>query len=196
MIVFEGTRADEVRLRDVEQAIVQAWSEYGCPRIRLDIWQAVGLKQRLEARGVRIEEFTFSPQNNARLAGTLDMLFRDRLLAIPPDEELLSELARIRLSETAFGTLRIDHSSGEHDDRAIALSLAATALVEEGMPMPATFASERGLRIPRLHEPQLPSIAGRRTGAFWTLKRSSELMTWSLRNHYRAGEDDRTYVTR
>jgi hypothetical protein len=136
----------------------QAWEEYGRPRIRLDIWQAVGLKQRLEARGVRIEEFTFIPQNNARLAGTLDMLFRDRLLALPPDEDLLSELGRIRLRETAVGTLRIDHSSGEHDDRAIALSLAATALVEDGIPRPATVASACGLRIPGVREAQLPSI--------------------------------------
>ncbi|MGH3105019.1 MAG: hypothetical protein ACRDN6_13075 [Gaiellaceae bacterium] len=65
-----------------------------------------------------------------RLASTLHLLLRNRDLRIPHDEELLDELANVRLWETSPGVLRMDHDPDRHDDRAIALSLAATALLE------------------------------------------------------------------
>ena len=46
------------------------------------------------------------------------------------DPELLEELANVRLRETAPGVLRMDHDPHEHDDRAIAVALAAHRLLE------------------------------------------------------------------
>ena len=54
MIVFDGSRADEVRLADVEAALVEAWRGYGRPKVRLDPWQAIGLAQRLRGQGVSV----------------------------------------------------------------------------------------------------------------------------------------------
>ena len=65
-----------------------------------------------------------------RLASTLFRLLRDRHVALPDDEELLDELANVRLRETSPGVLRMDHDPDKHDDRAIAVALAAFTLVE------------------------------------------------------------------
>ncbi len=44
-------------------------------------------------------------------------------------EALIEELGNVRLIETSPGSYRIDHDSGEHDDRVISLSLAAQHLL-------------------------------------------------------------------
>jgi hypothetical protein len=51
---------------------------------------------------------------------------------------LIDELAGVVLRETAPGVYRLDHAAGKHDDRAVALALAAQALIAEGDPGPAT----------------------------------------------------------
>lgn len=130
LIVFEGTRADEVGLAEVETALVAAWRMYGRPQIRLDPWQAIGLAQRLRARGATVEEWSYSPQRYGAVASVLYTLLRDGLLDLYDDPELLDELANVRLKETAPGLVRVEHDPGRHDDRAVALGFAATALVE------------------------------------------------------------------
>jgi phage terminase large subunit-like protein len=142
MQVWKGSRLRPVQLEDVEEWIATASARYNRAAVVLDPWQAAGLAQRLKARGVprtswsgertprgwEVEEFTFSAQSVGRLASTLMLLIRNRALALPDDEELISELANLRLRETAPGVLRIDHDADKHDDRAIALALAAHRL--------------------------------------------------------------------
>jgi len=60
----------------------------------------------------------------------LHLLLRNRLFALPDDEVLLDELRNVRLPETSPGVLRMDHDPGRHDDRAIALALAASGVLE------------------------------------------------------------------
>ena len=92
----------------------------------------VELTQRRSKRGVRCEQFIFSAQSVGRLTLTLYQLLRARSLALPQDDELLDELANVRLRETSPGTYWIDHDPDRHDERAIALALAAHHLVERG----------------------------------------------------------------
>lgn len=134
MLVFAGSRERPVALADVETALLELWRTYARPAVLLDPWQAVGLAQRARAAGVRVEEFAFSTTSVGRLARTLHLLLRDRLIALPDDDELLDELANVRLRETAAGVLRMDHDPGRHDDRAIALALAALPLVQQASP--------------------------------------------------------------
>jgi hypothetical protein len=86
--------------------------------------------QRLRSRGVQCDEFTFSSSSVGRLASTLHLLLRNRRLVLPDDPELLEELTNVRLRETSPGVLRMDHDPDKHDDRAIALALAAHRLLE------------------------------------------------------------------
>jgi hypothetical protein len=127
---WQGSRLRPVRLAEVEEWLAQAARDYNRATIRFDPYQAAGTVQRLRDRGVRCEEFTFSPSSVARLAVTLLTLIRDRALALPDDEELLDELATVRIRETSPGVLRMDHDSDRHDDRAVALALAASYVVE------------------------------------------------------------------
>jgi phage FluMu gp28-like protein len=87
------------------------------------------MMQRLQEKGVHVEEFTFSSASVGRLASVLHVLLRDRALALPDDPELLDELANVRLRETSPGVLRMDHDPDKHDDRAIALAMAAHDLL-------------------------------------------------------------------
>lgn len=61
---------------------------------------------------------------------TLHLLLREHRLALPDDPELLEELATVRLRESTPGVYRLDHDASGHDDRAVALGLAALGLTE------------------------------------------------------------------
>ena len=137
--VWQGSRLRPVSLDAVEATIVEAWQEYGSPPLVADPWQSAQLCQRLRARGVHVVEYTFTASSVSRLALRLHTAIRDHALALPDDPELLDELANVRLRETSPGVYRLDHDAGRHDDRAIALALAADHLlarhVFEGGPM-------------------------------------------------------------
>lgn len=127
---WQGTREAPVRVAEVEEWLAQASHSFNGAPVTLDPWQALGTLQRLQARGVRVDEFTFNPASVGRLASTLHLLLRNRALALPDDPELIDELAAVELRETSPGVMRMDHAAGAHDDRAIALGMAAIRLLE------------------------------------------------------------------
>lgn len=132
MMRWKPSRLRPVNLTDVEDWCAEAVRSFGCP-IVFDPYQAVHLTQRLRARGVSTKEFAFTSSSIGRLASLLHSLIRDRALALPDDEGLIDELAHVRLRETSTpGVMRMDHDSSRHDDRAIALALAAYELVGSG----------------------------------------------------------------
>ena len=126
--VWAGSRRKPVRIEDVKAWLLEAHRAFRADVV-LDPWQAVHLAQGLREQHVRVREFAFSSQSVGRLAMTLYRLLRDRALALPDDAELLDELANVRLRETSPGVLRMDHDPDKHDDRAMALALAAHHLV-------------------------------------------------------------------
>lgn len=128
MQVWQGSRKLPVRLSHVEDWIVQAAQSFSA-KVVFDPFQMVGTAQRLQERGIEVEEFAFGSASVGRLASTLHLLLRDRALALPNDPELLDELANVRLRETSPGVLRMDHDPDKHDDRAIALAMAAHELL-------------------------------------------------------------------
>jgi phage terminase large subunit-like protein len=155
--VWQGTRLKPVRLDDVEEWVATTAARYNHAGVILDPWQAAGLAQRLQARGTqvggrswgsweswerKVEEFVFSAQSVGRLASTLTLLIRNRALALPDDPGLIDELANLRLRETSPGVLRIDHDPDKHDDRAIALALAAHRLAQDTWPQPKATKDE------------------------------------------------------
>lgn len=130
MQTWHGRPGAPVELQRVEEWLAEASRTYRGARVVYDPFQAIGSMQRLRSRGIQVEEFTFSSSSVGRLASTLHMLLRNRRLALPDDPELLDELANVRLRETSPGVLRMDHDPDKHDDRAIALALAAHRLLE------------------------------------------------------------------
>ncbi|MDQ3661722.1 MAG: hypothetical protein M3454_11820 [Actinomycetota bacterium] len=131
MAVWSGTRSEPVQLREVEEWLVQASRLYNGAKVVTDPWQAIGSAQRLRDTGITVTEFSFSSSSVGRLASTLHLLLRNRRLAFDAeDTELFDELAGVQLREVSPGVLRMDHSSGTHDDRAISVSLAAQDILE------------------------------------------------------------------
>ena len=123
--VWSGTRRNPVDLSEVEAWVAQASAEYKGASVYADPFQAVHMIQRLRARRVRITPHQFTVRSNAELALTLHNLLRERRIVLPDDAQLRDELANVRLRETSPGVYRLDHDQGRHDDRAIALGLAA-----------------------------------------------------------------------
>lgn len=128
MSVWTPTRDEPTQLSEVEAWLLHAWRTFGRPPLVADPWQTAQLGQRLRARGVEVAEYSFTQQSASRLALLLHQLIGDHALALPPDEELLDELANVRLRETSPGVYKLDHDPSRHDDRATALGLAAWAL--------------------------------------------------------------------
>lgn len=151
LIVFAGSKEDEVRLGEVEETLLEAWRQYGRPPIRLDPWQGIGLAQRLRSRGVTVQEWSYSAQRYGAIASTLYTLLRDGLLDLYPDDELMDELANVRLQETLPGLVRVQHDPGRHEDRCVALGFAAVALLEKPF-------GGGGLQVPAGRVPTVPAI--------------------------------------
>jgi len=125
---WRGTPANPVQLSDVETLLADLAHRYGA-RSYVDPWQASGLVQRLQQRGVGAEEFPFSTQSVGRLAMALYTLLRGRRLALPDDDVLREELLGVRLRESQPGQYRLDHDSSRHDDQAVGIALAAHVLL-------------------------------------------------------------------
>lgn len=134
--VWAGSADSPVQLSEVEGWLSQAVETYNQARIVIDPWMAVGIAQRLRGRGVAVREFNFTSASVGRLASALHQLLRNRALSLPNDEALLDELANVRLRETTPGVYRLDHDADQHDDRAIALALAANQLLSRPIPRP------------------------------------------------------------
>jgi len=160
MEVLQGTRDRPVQLGDVEALAFEASRQFGHARIVADPWQTIGMLQRLRGRGIDVTEWSFTSQSVGRLGATLHTLLRDHRLALPPDQELLDELATVRLRESAPGVLRLDHDAGKHDDRAVSLGLAALTLAEHPDTQSGGFSNPRTLLAARKMTTGAPGAGG------------------------------------
>jgi phage terminase large subunit-like protein len=149
---WKGSRDNPVQVAAVRDALLTSSHSYNGARLVIDPYQAIGVAQDLRRTGVRVEEFPFTVASNGRLANTLHLLLRSRTISLQDDPDLIEELARVRLCEAAPGVLRLDHDPDQHDDRAIAIALAATYLLEH--------ASDAGPRVRTLCGPPPPRRFG------------------------------------
>jgi phage terminase large subunit-like protein len=148
-LVWQGSPSSPVDLGQVEASIVDCARRYGAG-LAFDPYQAAHITQRVKRRGIPTVAFPFTSTSTGRLAVTMFRLLRDRRLDLDGDDrDLLDELARVKLVETHPGSYRIDHASGEHDDRVISLALACQHLVDWLAPGTATVSSSAGLELPK-----------------------------------------------
>ena len=126
---WRGSRKSPVQIDDVESYLVLTSQRYNLAKILCDPWQASGMIQRLKRQGVPCEQFPFTTSSTGRIGQALHLALRNRLLWLPNDPDLLSELARVRLRETGIGQARLDHDSGDHDDQAVAIAIICGELI-------------------------------------------------------------------
>ncbi len=133
---WRGSRLRPVDLSELEASIVELSRGYHRAPLVFDPFQAALLSQRLRAAGIATHEFTFSPSSISRLARDLYTSIRDRTVGLPDDDDLISELAAVKLVERAPGLYRIDHASGAHDDQAVACAMAVSWLLAKPQSQP------------------------------------------------------------
>ena len=121
--VWTPKPANPVSLDDVRAWLVEMCRSYRA-KLLYDPSQAYLMIEQVRKAGVRTEEFVFSSSSVGKLATAIMQAFRGRTLLLPDDEELRRELLGVRLRETSPNVLRIDHASGGHDDRVIAVAMA------------------------------------------------------------------------
>lgn len=136
---WRGNRKHPVNIGEVESYIALVAERYNRAKVLADPWQAAGMIQRLRAQHVRCESFQFTNTSTGRIGQALHLALRNRLLWLPNDDELLTELAHVRLREVGIGQARLDHDSGDHDDQAVAIAIIVSELIGETS-NPAHFA--------------------------------------------------------
>jgi hypothetical protein len=142
--VWHGSRAHPVEFSEVEAFIVAAWERFKFS-LRSDPWQSLDMSQRLRARGIRAEEFTFSQGSKQKLAATLLSTMNTGRLRLYEAPGLRDELLALRLAQSKSGLWSFDHVAGAHDDMAVAVALVAVGLLERpasGASTQSRFAAE------------------------------------------------------
>lgn len=127
--VWQGSAERAVVQQEVEEWLTAQAAAYNYARMVFDPSQTAGMAQRLRA-AYEVEEYTFTTPSVTKLAQTLLILLRDHRLSIPNDQDLIDELANVRLKTTGPGIYRIDHDPSRHDDRAISIALASVKCLE------------------------------------------------------------------
>lgn len=128
--VWTPVKGRPVDLAEVEAAVARLSGEYGGALVSFDPAKAELMTQRLHRAGVKVEQRQFTVGTNNSRAQMLFRLLQNRRLSLPDDDQLVDELANVRLLETSPGVFRLDHDRNRHDDRATALALAAQQLLE------------------------------------------------------------------
>jgi hypothetical protein len=126
--IWEPRSGHDVDLTVVEQCVADTARAYHRAQIVCDPTQFVGIAQRL-GHSFDVIEYPFTQTSIGRIAGALLRLISERLLGLPDDAGLIEELVNLRVREAAPGVLRLDHDAQHHDDRAIAIGLAAQQLL-------------------------------------------------------------------
>jgi len=115
-----GGSVDLIDLEDKVRAVAR---RFRCP-VNFDPWQSELLKQRL--RGiVNMREVTFTGSNLQAMASFTLESFNSRSIALYPDEELLTDLRRLRVIEKSYGfRLESPRDGTGHGDLGTAFQLA------------------------------------------------------------------------
>jgi hypothetical protein len=130
--VWTPSRLKPVSLDEVRAWLLEMSRSYNNAPVVYDPSQAYLLVEQLRKAYVRTEEFVFTSSSVGKLATDLMQALRGRLITLPNDQALRDEILSVRLRESSPNVLRIDHASGAHDDRVIAVAMAASHLSHTG----------------------------------------------------------------
>lgn len=135
-------KGGRVPLDEVRRYIVDQSAAYFGASVVMDAHQARLMIEQLQAVGVQARGVDFTAAGNNSRASLLLGLLREHRLELVDDEELVDELAALRLRETSTpGVFKLDTATtgAGHFDRATALSLGAEDLLSRGRGPRMTF---------------------------------------------------------
>lgn len=136
--VWQGTPESPVQIQAVEAWVKDVQKGF-CPLAWvIDPYQMESTIQWMGREGLPVEPFkSRAGQGNFELAQLLRALVVDRKLLWYPgagqlgSETLVDELAALRVKRMSYG-YRFDHETQKHDDRAVAIAMAASVAVTRG----------------------------------------------------------------
>jgi len=141
LCVWRGAgREAEVDLANVEETILELDAKFQPQCITYDPWQFGYAGQRLKGAGLPVNEYVLTQASKNQIASILYALFAERMIRIPPRDDLRTELEQLVLKETKVGGIYFDHLPGRHDDMVMAIGLAVSVL-EPGAVEPVGFVS-------------------------------------------------------
>jgi phage terminase large subunit-like protein len=132
--IWTGTHDNPVPFDQVEAWLLDTARTFNKATIVMDAREGVGMALRLRTERLKVEEVPFTQGVNTQLARTLLPLLRAHRLDLPDDEHLVDELVNLRITETADGQYRIEHTYDRHNDQAIAFALATRHLLNRPPP--------------------------------------------------------------
>lgn len=121
----------KVDLIEVEREVLAAHERYGLAWCGYDPFQAELMAQRLGKAGVPMVEVPFVGKTLDLMARELMQAFRNRRIAMYPDQQFVADLFRLRITEKSYG-YKLDSASDEtgHADRAIAFAIVLPVALE------------------------------------------------------------------
>ena len=122
---FSGTVAAPLNPAAVLDFIIPLIKAYGCSLIYSDQYHLESFGQLTRERGVEIFPVTFTAKSKAELYGNLQQLFLQRKIRLLDDYETIKEVKSLERKLTEGGSVQIGAPSGQHDDMATVLVIAA-----------------------------------------------------------------------
>jgi hypothetical protein len=145
---WHGRKSAPVDLIEVSRSLVDVATRYNRAAIVLDPYSGRQAAQEARAAGLVATEFAFNATSVGRLALSLHQAIRRHVIDLPADQELIDELASVRLIKNTVGVYRLDSATTRtHDDQAVVLALGVHHLLdaEDGPQFPILDAPEQGL---------------------------------------------------
>jgi hypothetical protein len=121
---WRGSRAKPVNLAATVEEIVSILRRFGITRIAGDQHCAEPIRQALATHGIEFLQRT-TLGNRAQCFNTLRTLVTSGQIELLDDPAQTAELKSLEQIVTASGSVRVEASASGHDDRAVALALAA-----------------------------------------------------------------------
>ncbi len=124
----------KIPFEPIEEAVVEVHRRIGLSAVVFDPWNCAYLAQRLARRGFDMREWPYSAKNCDIVATRLIEVFRQKMIALYRDEDLLSDLRMLRIQEKTSGSFKLvaarNRSTGSHADRAFALAQSIPLAVD------------------------------------------------------------------
>ena len=159
MRTWQGSKDAPVEITtEVEPFIRQCLGAFPQLRIVLDPWQSQSTFERLGAAGADVQSYVFGGSRIDEMTRNLYALAHSGNLELYDDPELKRELLDVQVLERAYG-LRINHRRDGHDDRAIALAMAAHVCMGL-VPEPVFILGRDAFRILPMRTTRPPGLGG------------------------------------
>lgn len=140
MDVFQGSPENRVRIAAVEEWMESIWRDFRDVQFVIDQYQMESTLQKYEGR-MNLERFEFrGGKRNYEMAECLRTLLVNKQIAwygqcgavtvAGRPHTLTDELAELVIKRMSYG-YRFDHETSKHDDRAVALGMAALSCIRD-----------------------------------------------------------------